>query len=545
MKKRRLTHSFVHKIPRKRTSLRAFLSLRFFVLALACASSLCTGIPFLYAQAAQNTKAPPVREIPESASCRKELIETWFMQDPEIVRTAEPQLMQNRVGDYFLVRQEEENGQMRIIVAPLVRQKVLMAVNNLEVPSENRAAPSAEPAADLQAGVQPVTVIPSNAGKASAPAAVSEKSAEKKNAADADLQTGVQPVTVIPSNASVASAPAAEEKNVPAALPPENENMAKEIWIETWPEAAPGSWVLYRDALTGKPLHIRYYIVPDGEVYADFFPGKEKCLADFVVFGAVAAGGVPVPVGFDRFYTATLEDLSRLTRYTLPWNYTKVFSYSYDGVKQMIGLVRFLLPSLHKSGKISGEGASLNFVKWIVDGLVKPLTGGTVRLEEEQTDAKSLENIRTLAAAAISARTDIVYDRNTSGADVKTDAFAYYIDADGVPKNTGYAFNSGYPVELLKPLFYVLAVTEADRFFLGAVRQGSVQTAGGTAERQVFTGTAAFFPWFDSQGRFRLSVFEKGEEYTIDEFAKKYRGGFVSLVRVKASRDFFPDRFED
>ncbi len=513
MKKRRLTHSFAHKIPRKRTSLRAFLSLRFFVLALACASSLCTGIPFLYAQAAQKMKSSPAPEIPESASCRKELIETWFMQDPEILRAAEPQVLQNRVGDYFLVRQEEENGQMRIIVAPLVRQKVLMAVNNLEVPSENRAAPSAESAADLQTGVQPVTVIPSNAGKASAPAAVSEKSAE--------------------------------EKNVPAALPPENEHTAKEIWIETWPETAPGSWVLYRDALTGKPLRIRYYIVPDGEVYADFFPGKEKCLADFVVFGAVAAGGVPVPVGFDRFYTATLEELSHLTRYTLPWNYTKVFSYSYDGVKQMIGLVRFLLPSLHKSGKISGEGASLNFVKWIVDGLVKPLTGGTVRLEEEQTDAKSLENIRTLAAAAISARTDIVYDRNTSGADVKTDAFAYYIDADGVPKNTGYAFNSGYPVELLKPLFYVLAVTEADRFFLGAVRQGTVQTAGGTAERQVFTGTAAFFPWFDSQGRFRLSVFEKGEEYTIDEFTKKYRGGFVSLVRIKASRDFFPDRFED
>ena len=497
MKKRRLTHSFA----RKKNLLRSF---RFFT----CAVFLCAGVPFLYAQAAQKTKAPPVREIPESASCRKELIETWFMQDPEIVRTAEPQLMQNRVGDYFLVRQEEENGQMRIIVAPLVRQKVLMAVNNLEMPSENPAAPSVgEPADDLQTGVQPVTVIPSNAGKA--------------------------------------SAPAAEEKNVPSALPPENENTAKEIWIETWPETAPGSWVLYRDALTGKPLRIRYYIVPDGEVYADFFPGKEKCLADFVVFGAVAAGGVPVPVGFDRFYTATLEELSRLTRYTLPWNYTKVFSYSYDGVKQMIGLVRFLLPSLHKSGKISGEGASLNFVKWIVDGLVKPLTGGTVRLEEEQTDAKSLENIRTLAAAALSARTDIVYDRNTSGADVKTDAFAYYIDADGVPKNTGYAFNSGYPVELLKPLFYVLAVTEADRFFLGAVRQSLPQTQAGTVERQVFTGTAAFFPWFDSQGHFQLSVFEKGEEYTIDEFAKKYRGGFVSLVRIKASRDFFPDRFED
>ena len=366
---------------------------------------------------------------------------------------------------------------------------------------------------------------------------------ENKAAAGAaeTLQPGVRNVTVIPSNASIASGTYAAETS---ALSAESENTAeetaKEMWIETWPETVPGSWVLYRDALTGKNLRVRYYVVPDGGVYADFFLGKEKCLADFVVFGAVAAGDVPVPVGFDWFYTASLADLSRLTRYTLPWNYTNVFSHSYDGVKQMIGLIRFSLPSLHKSGKISGEDASLNFVKWIVDGLVKPLTGGITRLEEKQAASSALENIRTLAAAAISARTGIAYSPNTSGADVKTDAFAYYIDADGVSKNTGYAADSGYPVELLKPLFYVLAVTEADRFFLGAVRQSTMQAEAETFERQAFTGTAAFFPWFDSQGRFQLSVFEKGEEYTIGEFAEKYRGGFVSLVRVKASQEFFP-----
>ena len=137
-----------------------------------------------------------------------------------------------------------------------------------------------------------------------------------------------------------------------------------------------------------------------------------------------------------------------------------------------------------------------------------------------------------------------MYYYNTSGADVKTEAFSLYRDNSGALKKTGFVADSGYPIELLKSLLYVLAVTEPGRFFLGAVRRSvpSTAAAGQSAEKQVFTGTAAFFPWFDASGTFQTAVFENGQEYTLDEYVQKNARCFVFLVRIKASKRFYPER---
>ncbi|WP_428770203.1 hypothetical protein V1L52_12915 [Treponema sp. HNW] len=427
-------------------------------------------------------------KMTESAFCRKELVDTWFKAEAESVKTKEPRLIQNETGDYFLVRQEEENGELQIIVAPLVRQKVLLKTNN---------------------------------GDASAIAGTEDE-----------------------------------------------DTSSSEIWVETWPKDAPGSWILYRDSLSGKALRIRCYFVQDTKVYVEFSPGPERSYADFIIFGASAAGRVPVPLPFEQLYVMSFDELLHITRYTLPWNYTRVFLHSYNDIMQMTGMIRSLLPSLQKTGFAADKNASIDFLKWIVDGLVKPLTGAVIAPEKlkintvegpkdenpklrgsasahSEENFGSLNAIRNMAAAAISARTGIVYHYNNSGADVKTEAFSYYTDTSGTARSAGFSANSGYPVEMLKPLLYVLGVTEAHRFFLGAVRQ-SAQSDGAeeTVRRPVFTEAAAFFPWFDRRGRLQVSVFEKGREYTLDEFIEKYRGSFVFLVRVKASMEFYPDRME-
>lgn len=418
-------------------------------------------------------------ELTESAFCRKDLIEPWFKADPETVKTKEPQIIQNEIGDYFLVRQEEENGELQIIVAPMVRQKVVLKTNDAEGRTESSA------------------------------------------------QT--------------------------------------EIRVETWPKDAPGSWILYRDAVTGKPVRIRCYFVRDKEVYADFFPGTDKSTADFMIFGACAAGRVSVPLSFEQLYVLPFKDLVHITRYTMPWNYTRVFLHSYTDIMQMVGMIRSLLPSVQQTFA-KDKNVSISFLKWIVDGLVRPLTGSVVTpesltihtVESPQggsgklrgtAGARSADNfdslnaVRNMAAAAISARTGVVYHYNTSGADVKSEIFSYYTDISGSPKNAGFSANSGYPVEMLKPLLYVLTTTEAHRFFLGAVRQHvfKTDTSDEPVQRPVFTEAAAFFTWFDKQGGIQVSVFEKGREYTLDEFIEKYRGSFVFLVRVKAAMEFYPD----
>lgn len=331
----------------------------------------------------------------------------------------------------------------------------------------------------------------------------------------------------------------------------------REELIETWPKDAPGAWILFRDEKTGKPLRVRYYIVPDSRVFVEFTPDTEKSYAYFYIFGAAAAYRVPVPVNFEWFYTASLKDVKRLTEYTLPWNYTKVFERSYEDNMQMIGVLRELLPAVNEASFFTGQTADVDFIKWIADGLVKPLTGSAIEdktlkrstalpLAEAQTadEYNAFDYIRNAAAAAISARTGILYYYNTSGADVKTEAFSLYRDNSGALKKTGFVADSGYPIELLKSLLYVLAVTEPGRFFLGAVRRSvpSTAAAGQSAEKQIFTGTAAFFPWFDASGTFQTAVFENGQEYTLDEYVQKNARCFVFLVRIKASKRFYPER---
>ena len=83
----------------------------------------------------------------------------------------------------------------------------------------------------------------------------------------------------------------------------------REELIETWPKDAPGAWILFRDEKTGKPLRVRYYIVPDSRVFVEFTPDTEKSYAYFYIFGAAAAYRVPVPVNFEWFYTASLKDV--------------------------------------------------------------------------------------------------------------------------------------------------------------------------------------------------------------------------------------------
>lgn len=421
-------------------------------------------------------------KLTESAFCRKELVDPWFKADPESIKTKEPQVVQNETGDYFLVRQEQENGELQIIVAPLVKQKVILKTNT--------HTGGFETAADT------------------------------------------------------------------------------EMWVETWPKNVPGSWILYRDAITGKPLRIRCYFVHDKEVYIDFFPGKDKSSADFMMFGAAAAAKVPVPLSFEQLYSLPFAEVVYLTRHTLPWNYTQASLHSYDDIMQMTGMIRSLLPSVHKTFDKDKNG-SIAFLKWIVDGLVRPLTGSVIAPESLSVNTvetargenkklhgsatppvpenfDSLNAVRNMAAAAISARTGIFYHYNNSGADVKTEAFSYYTDSSGTPRNAGFSANSGYPVEMLKPLLYVLAATEVQCFFLGAMREyiPTTDSTKNSALRPVFSDGAAFFTWFDKRGRLQAAVFERGAEYTLDEFIEKYRGSFVFLVRVKASMEFYPERIK-
>lgn len=430
--------------------------------------------------------------IPDSSEIRQNLVESWFTAPVDVVRAKVPELHRNNVGTVFQVRSEEDGSQLMIVVAP--RQKI---------------------AVDMYSG-----------GQVSAST------------------------------------------------------------VDVYPVTASGSWVLHRDIKSGNPLFIRYYFASEPEVYMQMNFSNHKVLADFVVFDGYAARGVPVGIPFQRLYKASFLEVFDLTESTLPWNYMNIMPALYHPVQQMIAVIRENLdritvledaaydengePIYISTGKQRIESpevqdqqglalSSAGFLKWIVDGLVVPVAGGYTRLDpllaptvqfrqgsfaetvgEEYAVSFSLDWTRNLAAAVLSIYSGRNFYYNTSGCDVQIEPFSAEIDEFGKLSNSlGYLKDTGYRVNTIKGLLYVLAATEPGKMYLGAVRQ-SHRPSVDSPEVQFFTEAVAIFPYFDGYGQFQVVIFEGGKELSLETFMDRYKDSYVHLARINASERFFP-----
>lgn len=430
--------------------------------------------------------------IPDSSEIRQKLVESWFTAPVETVRDRMPELHRNNIGTVFQVRAEESGSQLAVVVAP--RQRM--------------------------------------------------------------------PVDMYSGGAISAST------------------------VDVYPANSPGSWVLHRDIKTGAPLFIRYYFAGDPEVFMQMNVTGSKTLADFIVYGSYAARGVPVGLPFQRLYRASFLEVFDLTENTLPWNYMNIMPALYHPVLQMIAVIRENLERIHltedaaynedgnpiyiSTGKERVEApeiqeaqelalSSAGFLKWIVDGLVVPVAGGYTRLEpllaptvqfRQGSFAEGLEAdfevafslnwTRNLAAAVLSTYSGRNFYYNTSGCDVQVEPFSAEIDASGRLSNSlGYLEDSGYRVDTIKSLLYVLAVTEPGKMYLGAVRQSNRPTPE-TPEVHFFTEAVAIFPYFDAYGQFEVVIFEGGQELSLEAFLDRYKDSYVHLARINASERFFP-----
>ena len=109
---------------------------------------------------------------------------------------------------------------------------------------------------------------------------------------------------------------------------------------DVYPGDAAGSWVLIRDKRSGKALRIRYYFLQNSEVFIQFTPQGKIALADLVIFGNYAARGVPTGMPFEKFYSASFEDVMNITETKLPWNYVLVDTEMYQSIKQMSAVIQ-------------------------------------------------------------------------------------------------------------------------------------------------------------------------------------------------------------
>lgn len=347
---------------------------------------------------------------------------------------------------------------------------------------------------------------------------------------------------------------------------------------DIFPFDNPGSWVLYRNKESGKPVRICYYFQSDADVYIQIRPDKHKSMADMPLYNAYSVYGVSLGFPIEQYFTMSFAQLYKLTSYMLPWHYFTIEKDMYEANIQMSQVIRDHKDGItfssdaaldHTGRQVrisSGEPVSFDdenslyldsagFAKWVIDGLVFAQTGSYLNLDplkretiqtktgtmaqsvmEKHNIYFSLDWTRNLSAAWLS----VVSGKDTmfenSGTEVTIRPFAAVKTNRGIERYDPYTAGAGYNTLTLKSLMYVLAVTEPERMYLGAVRQ----TDGKSPEIVYYNEAAVFFPFFDDRGSFHCVVFEGPEEMTIDEFASRWQGSFVNLVRLKSSSRFFP-----
>jgi len=349
---------------------------------------------------------------------------------------------------------------------------------------------------------------------------------------------------------------------------------------EVYPGDAAGSWVLIRNKKDGKPIRIRYYFLPDSDVYIQFSPYNRTSVCDLVIFGNYAVKNVPTGVPFDRFYSASFAEVMRITKINVPWDYVTNSPDMYHSVHQMAAVIREKLPGIeyHSTAMIdennkivdfaSGKEikfaednhkmplSSAGFLKWVADGLVEPIAGSKLKrypllgqtveykdigyqgiLSNEYSLSFALDFVRNLSSAVISVNTGMVYKFMESGVDVTIEPFATGLTDNGIVNTVTFVKDCGYNIDVLRSLLYVQANLEPGTIYFGAIRETDYRTP----EVKVFNKNVIFMPYFDATGLFNCYVFMNGTEMSLSEFTERFKKDYVYLTRVRSNDRFFPE----
>jgi hypothetical protein len=359
---------------------------------------------------------------------------------------------------------------------------------------------------------------------------------------------------------------------------------ANRIGTGQFPGWIQGSWMLTRRKDTGAGTQIKIFLRSDQQTFIQFHPlSSDKCLMDAVVYGGFIAHSIPVAVPFERLYTMPLNDILRLVENKFPIRYFEPDISNYKDTRLFIEQVRSKLTGLRfvDDGAINEDGKFVfietlqpqpsnlqgfncsGFTKWLIDGILRPVTGArlsipplkapfgkrgssfTAKWEKERDVFFGLDWIRNLASEANGTLRTSSH-RALEEFEIRREDFAYVLVNENksfvVHSYPGFLSEAGYGIEGLHPLLYTLAIDEPFCFYLATVSKefDNPSSPRGTPRLRQYFHVAAFVPYFDENGFFKIVVFESAEETSFTAFRNRHPRRHVNLVKIPISPTFDP-----
>jgi hypothetical protein len=307
---------------------------------------------------------------------------------------------------------------------------------------------------------------------------------------------------------------------------------------------------------------------------------------DVVIYNSYVVNSLPLPVPFERLYVLPLGEVLGMAQDKFPRRYFEPQLEAYQDVREFVAAVRGRIGELEfeDDGAVDENGRyvfihnlapqtgtpGLNcsgFAKWMVDGILRPLTGERLAIgplkapfgergsgftepwETLRDPFFGLDWTRNLASRANKTLRAPAFGE-LAEIEVRDAPFAAVIrrDKQGAAARPfpGYLPDAGFSIEGLHPLLYTLAIDEPGRIYLASVNteMGAPVTEdnlrGLPRMRQHFH-VAVLIPYFNSFGNFRVALFESAEETQFNAFKVRYPGDhYVNLVRIPIETSFDP-----
>ncbi len=334
-----------------------------------------------------------------------------------------------------------------------------------------------------------------------------------------------------------------------------------------YPVWGAGSYIVRRPRAAAEPDQVKIFLRSDPGYYLRIFPHEKRSRMDLHIADIATSRNIPVPLSFEQVLREPLHRIMELTRRTVDWPvlFPVGGSQNYAAVETMVRRARAALSDLPdaEDGAMDEHGNLVfieslvlqdqepgfncsGFAKWIVDGLIHPLSGRYLSIEQlkrKHPDHRGhrwglqhdelrdpyfgLDWTRNLALAAHSLRA-----HGTEVPDQNIDPRA--ADVNSVPFSR-YTRDVGFPVTELGRIMYLLAVSEPGYFYLASLSR----PFGEEPVLRQHTHVAVLFPYFDSNGIFRVVVMERNVESSLVSLRRRYETEFIHLVRVRAD-----DRYE-
>ncbi len=323
-----------------------------------------------------------------------------------------------------------------------------------------------------------------------------------------------------------------------------------------------GSWVIKRSLRDGSFLQAKVFLDGDPNSYVRLFPRGERTRMDLYLYGYPAYRDIVVPIEFDRLLTDPFSQIIDATRESVDWRLVLPRQPLPEDavVEGMVSVLRSRLPLPdHDDGAMDSGGklvsirtlqvlnqGGLNcsgFAKWIVDGLYYPRTGRLLSIEALKEKRVELPvSAKGLRAQGLEPYFGLDWTRNLAMAIER-------LSDPGVGPDHGevravpflrFVPDEGYPLADLKFILYALAMRRPGYFYLGSVNHELADFPGIREHSHVVT----LFPYFASNGSFRVAVMERNLETGIDSLLRRYPGDSICLERIRASRNFDPPKID-